>query len=52
MSKLNIMDDCNFGVPYFLYPKSVCNKNCWVGFQVKSNFCGKNFNSIQDFMKI
>ena len=25
---------------------------CRIGFQFKSNFCGKNFSSIQDVMKI
>ena len=52
MSKFDILDDCNFGVPYLLHPKSVFDENCWVGFQYKFSLCGKNFSSIQDVMKI
>ena len=33
MSKFDILDDYNFGVPYLLYPKFVFDKNCLVGFQ-------------------
>ena len=52
MSKIDILDHCNFGGPYLLHPKSVFDKNCWVGFQLKSTFFGKNFNLIQDVMMI
>ena len=52
MSKSYILDDCNFGVLYLLHPKFVFDKNCWIGFQFKSNFCGKFFSSIKDVMKI
>ena len=52
MLKFDILDDCNFGEPYLLHPKSVFDENCWVGFQFKSGFCDKTFSSIQDVMKI
>ena len=52
MSKFDILDDCNFGAPYLLHPKSVFDENCLVGFQFKSSFCVKNFSSIQDVVKI
>ena len=48
MSKFNIRNDCNFGAPYRLHPKSISDKSCWVGFQFKSSYFGKNFSSIQD----
>ena len=51
MSKFDILDDCNFGTPYLLHPKSVFDENCWVGFQFKSSFCGKNFSTIQDVIE-
>ena len=52
MSKFDILDDCNFGTSYFIKKKSIFDKNCWIGFQFKSSFSGKNFSSIQDVMKI
>ena len=52
MPKFNILDDCNFGTSYLLYPESTFDKICLVEFQFKFCFCGKNFNSIQDAMKI
>ena len=27
MSKFNILDDCNFGAPYLLHPKSISDEN-------------------------
>ena len=52
MLKFDILDDCNSGAPYLLHPKSIFDESCWVGLSFKSSFCGKNFNSIQDVMKI
>ena len=52
MSKFDILDDCNFGVPYLLHPKFVFDENCWVEFQFKSSSYGTNFSSIKDVMKI
>ena len=39
-------------MPCLLYPTIIFDKNCWVGFQSKSSFCGKNFSSIQSVLKI
>ena len=32
MLKFNILDDCNFGTPYLLHPKSTFDKNDLVEF--------------------
>ena len=52
MSKFYILDDCKFGAPYLLYLEFVFDKNYWIGYEFKSRFCGKFFNSIQNIMKI
>ena len=50
MWEFDILDDCNFGVPYLLRSKSIFDKIYWVGFQFKFSFLGKNFSSIQDIL--
>ena len=52
MLKFNILDEYNFGVPYFLLLESIFDENCWARFQFKSSICGRNFSSIQDVVKI
>ena len=52
MSKLNILDDCNFGELYLLHPNSVLRKKNLVEFHFKSSLCSKKLSLIQDVRKI